>query len=154
MKRRRKPSGNRAQRVAEQFHHEVAELIRGSIKDPRVGMVTVTGVDLTADYAYLTVHVSVLPDDAENVEKTMAGLRQAAGFVRSQLGRRVPVHTTPEVRFVHDRTTEQAMAMSQLIDQALAHQGRTDDAQTDTDDAGAGDEPSDQAGPTTRQGGD
>ncbi|MEK9776317.1 MAG: 30S ribosome-binding factor RbfA, partial [Quisquiliibacterium sp.] len=62
---------------------------------------------------------SVLPDDEQTVANTMAGLRRASGFLRSQLGRRVRIHTTPEVRFVHDQSTERGMAMSKLIDQAL-----------------------------------
>ncbi len=105
-------------RVAEQVHHELAELIRAELKDPRVGMVTITGVDLTPDYAYATVYFSVLPDDEPAVAGTLAGLRRAAGFLRSQLGRRVRIHTTPELRFVHDPSVERGMAMSKLIDEA------------------------------------
>jgi len=115
----RSPAGGRAPRVTEQVHHELAELSRAEVKDPRVGMVTVTGVELTPDYAYATVYFSVLPDDEQTVANTLAGLRRAAGFLRSQLGRRVRIHTTPEIRFEHDRSTEYGMAMSKLIDQAV-----------------------------------
>ena len=95
-------------------------------------MVTITGVDLTPDYAYLTVHFSVLPDDEETVARSISGLQAAAGFVRGQLGRRVRIHTTPDVRFVHDASTARGMAMSNLIDQALAGAApATDDDQTD-----------------------
>ena len=94
----------------------------GYFADPRVGMVTITGVDLTPDYAYATVHFSVLPDDAATVAETLAGLRRAAGFLRSQLGRRVRIHTTPELRFVHDTSTERGIAMSKLIDEANRRQ--------------------------------
>ncbi len=118
----RSPSGGRAPRVIEQIHHELAEMIRGEVKDPRVGLVTVTGVELTPDYAYATVHFSVLPDDEDTVQTTLAGLRRASGFLRSQLGRRVRIHTTPEIRFVHDRSSEHGMAMSRLIDQANERQ--------------------------------
>ena len=114
----RPPPGGRAPRVTEQVHHELAEMIRGEVKDPRVGLVTLTGVEMTADYAYATVYFTVLPDDPEHVANTLAGLRRAAGFLRSQLGRRVRIHTTPELRFVHDRSTERGMSMSRLIDQA------------------------------------
>lgn len=94
-------------------------MVRGELKDPRIGMVTVTGVDLTPDYAYLTVHYSVLPDDDETVARTQEGLDASAGFVRSKIGRRVRIHTTPEVRFVQDVSTARGMEMSQLIDEAL-----------------------------------
>lgn len=112
------PAGGRAPRVTEQIHHEIANMIRGEVKDPRVGLVTVTGVELTADYAYATVYFTVLPDDAESVASTLAGLRRAAGFLRSQLFRRIRIHTTPELRFVHDTSTAHGMSMSRLIDEA------------------------------------
>lgn len=118
----RAPAGGRAPRVTEQVHHELAELIRAEVKDPRVGLVTVTGVELTPDYAYATVYFSVLPDDEQTLESTQAGLKRAAGFLRSQLGRRVRIHTTPELRFVHDRSIERGMSMSRLIDEANERQ--------------------------------
>lgn len=111
--------GGRKVRVTEQVHHELAELIRAELKDPRVGMVTVTGVDLTPDYAHATVHFSVLPDDPETVAHTAAGLARAAGFLRGQLGRRVRIHTTPELRFVHDQSSAHGIEMSKLIDEAV-----------------------------------
>ena len=95
-------------------------MIRGELKDPRIGMVTLTGVDLTPDYAYATVHFTVLPSDADTVARTLAGLKRSAGFLRSQLGRRVRIHTTPELRFVLDRSVEHGVEMSRLIDQANA----------------------------------
>jgi ribosome-binding factor A len=114
-----RPGGaSRSVRVAEQVHHELAELVRAEVKDPRIGMVTITGVALTPDYAYATVYFSVLPDDEATLAGTLAGLRRAAGFLRSQLGRRVRIHTTPELRFVHDPSVERGMAMSKLIDEA------------------------------------
>ncbi|RPH64280.1 MAG: 30S ribosome-binding factor RbfA [Burkholderiales bacterium] len=114
-----RPGGvSRSVRVTEQVHHELAELVRAEVKDPRVGMVTITGVELTPDYAYATVYFSVLPDDEATVANTLTGLRHAAGFLRSQLGRRVRIHTTPELRFVHDVSVERGMAMSKLIDEA------------------------------------
>lgn len=117
-----RPGGvSRSVRVTEAVHHELAELVRAEVKDPRVGMVTITGVELTPDYAYATVYFSVLPDDEATVASTLAGLRRAAGFLRSQLGRRVRIHTTPELRFVHDVSVERGMAMSKLIDEANRH---------------------------------
>lgn len=116
------PPGGRVPRVTEQVHHELADMIRGEVKDPRVGLVTVTGVELTPDYAYATVYFTVLPDDPDTVAATLAGLRRAAGFLRSQLGRRVRIHTTPELRFVHDTSTAYGMSMSRLIDEANERQ--------------------------------
>ena len=120
MARHRTTQTGRGIRVAEQIHHELAEMIRAELKDPRVGMVTVTDVELTPDYAYAKVFFTVLPGDEHTVAETLAGLQRAAGFLRSQLGRRVRIHTTPELRFVHDRSTERGMQMSKLIDEANA----------------------------------
>jgi ribosome-binding factor A len=78
-----------------------------------------TGVDLTPDYAYATVFFTVLPDTEAQIASTLSGLRSAAGFLRAELGRRIRIHTTPELRFRYDQSTERGMAMSRLIDQAL-----------------------------------
>lgn len=118
MRRSRSPAGGRAPRVTQQVHHELAELVRTEVKDPRVGLVTITGVEMTPDYAYATVYFSVLPDDEETMSHTLSGLQRAAGFLRTQLARRVRIHTTPQLRFRHDRSVERGMTMSRLIDQA------------------------------------
>lgn len=127
MRRRQAPAGGRAVRVAEQIHHELAELIRAEVKDPRIGMVTVNQIDLTPDYAYATVWYSVIPDDAASIDQTQQGLAAAAGFLRSQIGRRVRIHTTPELRFRHDPSIQRGIAMSRLIDDAVARRVGDDD---------------------------
>lgn len=120
MNRHSKSGGDRRTRVAEQIHQELAQLIAREVKDPRIGMVTLTSVDITADYAYATVHFTVMPSDDETVERTLEGLRRSAGFMRSQMGRRVRIHTNPQLRFVHDRSVEHGVGMSRLIDEANA----------------------------------
>ena len=131
MRRRQAPAGGRAVRVSEQIHHELAELIRAEVKDPRLGMVTVNQVDLTPDYAYATVWYSVIPDDPASVERTQQGLAAAAGFLRSQIGRRVRIHTTPELRFRHDPSIQHGIAMSRLIDDAVARRADDEDDQAE-----------------------
>jgi ribosome-binding factor A len=114
--------GARGARIADQIQQELAELIQRDIKDPRIGFTTLTGVDLTPDYAYATVFFTVLPDTEAQIANTLSGLRSAAGFMRAELGRRIRIHTTPELRFRYDQSTERGMAMSRLIDQALGDQ--------------------------------
>ena len=114
--------GPRSIRVAEQIHHELAQMIAREVKDPRIGMVTLTSVEITADYAYATVHFTVLPDDEATIARSLEGLRRSAGFMRSQLGRRVRIHTTPELRFVHDMSVGRGVNLSRLIDEANARQ--------------------------------
>lgn len=125
MSRHQKSAGDRSVRVAEQIHHELAQMIAREVKDPRVGMVTLTGVDITPDYAHATVHFTTLPDDEQSVARTLEGLLASAGFMRSQLGRRVRIHTTPALHFSHDRSVSRGMDLSRLIDQANAR--RSDD---------------------------
>jgi ribosome-binding factor A len=118
MNRHSKSGGDRRTRIAEQIHQELAQLIAREVKDPRIGMVTLTSVEITADYAYATIHFTVMPSDDETIERTLEGLRRSAGFMRSQMGRRVRIHTNPQLRFVHDRSVEHGVGMSRLIDEA------------------------------------
>jgi ribosome-binding factor A len=110
--------GKRSVRVAEQIHQELAALIRTELKDPLPGLVTLTGVEITPDYAYAKVYLTVLPDDASTVDGSLAALRRAAGFLRGQLGRRIRIHTSPELRFEIDRSVLRGLEMDRLIAQA------------------------------------
>jgi ribosome-binding factor A len=118
----------RGHRVAEQVHHELAQIIQRELKDPRLGLITVTGVDLTPDFSYVTVFFTCIPGDEESIQKALAGLRQAAGFVRMQLGKKVRIHQTPEVRFEHDVSLDRGFAMDALIKEAQAKRADPDDA--------------------------
>ncbi|MBP8175129.1 ribosome-binding factor A [Sphaerotilus sulfidivorans] len=117
---------NRGFRVADQIQRDLAELIRG-LKDPRVGMVTISAVEVTPDYAHAKVHFSVLVGDAE---ATGQALNEAAGFLRNGLFKRLQIHTVPTLHFHFDRTTERAVAMNALIREANAQRAAdTDDEQ-------------------------
>jgi len=110
---------SRSSRVAEQVQRELAELIRLELKDPRVGLVTLTGVELTPDYAYAKVFYTTLAD-ASARQDIDAGLRRASGFLRRELGRRIRIHTLPELHFVFDESVERGDRLSRLIDEAVA----------------------------------
>lgn len=118
----------RGVRVADQIQRDLAEIIAYELKDPRVGMITITEVQLTPDYAHAKVFFTTLVDSDEAVQNTLSGLRKAAGFIRGQLGRRLTIHTTPELHFVHDTSTVRGMALSKLIDEANAN--RASDAES------------------------
>lgn len=128
-------SFSRKDRVTEQIRRELAELIRSELKDPRVGMVSLTGVELTPDYAHAKVFYSTL-SDAEHLPAVQKGLDTASGFLRRELFRRVRIHTTPQLHFVHDRSLERGADLSKLIQEAAA---LSDQTPTDAD-AGDGDE--------------
>jgi ribosome-binding factor A len=116
---KRTVAGGRSSRVVEQVHQEIANLVRSEVKDPRLGLVTITGVDITPDYAFATVHFTVLPSDDETVKRTTQGLQSAAGYLKIQLGKRIRIHTTPTLRFKYDGSTERGLEMSTLIDEAM-----------------------------------
>lgn len=117
----------RGVRVADQIQRDLAEIIAYELKDPRVGMITITEVQVTPDYAHAKVFFTTLIDNDEAIQNTLSGLQKAAGFIRGQLGRRLTIHTTPEVHFVHDRSTARGMALSKLIDEANASRASDSD---------------------------
>ena len=110
---------SRTSRVAEQIQRELAELIQMEVKDPRVGLVTLTGVEVTQDYAHATVYFTTL-GTAEQAPLAQTGLQHAAGFLRSQLAHRMKLRIMPQLHFIYDTSVEQGMHLSQLIDEAVA----------------------------------
>jgi ribosome-binding factor A len=84
--------GRRAQRLTEEIREQVARMIASDLKDPRLGFVTVTRVEMTHDLGLARVHVGVLGSEAER-EKTLKALGQASGFVRRELGKRLRIRT-------------------------------------------------------------
>lgn len=117
----------RGLRVADQIQRDLAEIIAYELKDPRVGMITITEVQVTPDYAHAKVYFTTLIDNDEAVQNTLSGLRKAAGFIRGQLGRRLTIHTTPDLHFVHDKSTARGMELSKLIDEANAVRSKDSD---------------------------
>jgi ribosome-binding factor A len=109
----------RQRRVAEQIQRELSDIIRLELKDPRVGMITLTDVEVSSDFSHAKVFFTTLGDgDARKLAE--AGLRRASGFLRSMLGKKIKVHNTPELHFVFDSSVESGIRISQLIDEALA----------------------------------
>ncbi|MCG5500035.1 30S ribosome-binding factor RbfA [Ectothiorhodospira lacustris] len=122
---------SRAQRVGDQIQRELAELVREELKDPRVGMLTIAGVEVSRDLAHAKVFFTVLGDD-EAIKVTSEGLRKAAGFLRRELGRRMRIRSIPELHFHYDDTQREGARISALIDRAVAedkarHRDDTDD---------------------------
>ncbi|MBL8304807.1 MAG: 30S ribosome-binding factor RbfA [Ideonella sp.] len=111
---------NRGFRIADQIQRDLAELIR-ELKDPRVGMVTIHAVEVTADYAHAKVFFSVLIGDPAECEE---GLNEAAGFLRNGLFKRLQIHTVPTLHFHFDRTTERAAELNELIKVANSTQAK------------------------------
>lgn len=116
---------SRSERVNEQIRRDLAELIRTELKDPRIGMISLTAVEVTADYAHATVFFTTMTDRSA-VESILAGLKKASGFLRVQLGKRIKIHQIPELHFKFDESLERGIELSQLIEQANAVRAKED----------------------------
>ncbi|TAH10493.1 MAG: 30S ribosome-binding factor RbfA [Curvibacter sp.] len=123
MVRKKSSTPNRSFQVADQIQRDLAELIARELKDPRVGMVTIQGVEVTPDYAHAKVFFSLLVGDPVG---TSEGLNQAAGFLRAGLFKRLHIHTVPTLHFIFDQTTERAADMNALIARAVSSRAKED----------------------------
>jgi ribosome-binding factor A len=121
----------RSRRVGEQIQRELAELIRDEIRDPRVGSVTVSEVTVSKDLGYADTMVTQLGATAETSREMVDALNHAAGFLRSQLARRLRMKRMPALRFHYDETFDRGARISRLIDEVVAREDS--DKPTDSD---------------------
>ena len=110
-------SRGRPRKVADLIQRELSELLRREVRDPRVGMVTLTSVDVSPDLSHAKVFFTIL--EKEKLAGTAKALQRASGFLRSQLAHRMKMYTTPELRFVYDESVERGDHLSQLIDSVI-----------------------------------
>ncbi len=106
----------RGLRVADQIARDLAELIPLEVRDPRVGLVTITGCEVTPDYAHAKVFFTVIGSDPEVSQK---GLNAAAGMLRNLIFKKLRIHTVPTLHFVHDTSVERGFAMDEVINKAM-----------------------------------
>jgi ribosome-binding factor A len=109
----------RARRVADQMQRELSELIRLEVKDPRVGMLTITEVEVTRDMDHAKVFFTTLGGKPEH-DACLEGLQRASGFLRTQLSQRMQLRQVPKLSFVYDYSVERGVQLSQLIESAVA----------------------------------
>lgn len=114
---RARKTANRAQRVCDQIQRDLAELIPREVRDPRVGMITISGVEITPDYAHAKVYFTVIGSDPV---QALAGLNAAQGHLHYLLFKRLSIHTVPKLHFVHDMSLERGFEMDGIIAQAMA----------------------------------
>jgi ribosome-binding factor A len=108
----------RPQKVADLIQRELSDLLRRDLRDPSVGMVTITAVDVSPDFSNAQVLFTCL--DAAHVEEAKRGLKRAAGFLRTQLARRLKLYATPQLRFEYDESIERGDRLHRLIDSVRA----------------------------------
>ncbi len=113
----------RARRVADQIQRELPELIRLEVKDPRVGMLTITEVELNRDMEFAKVFFTTLGGQVEH-EACLEGLKRASGFLRTQLSHRMQLRVVPKLSFVYDHSVERGIQLSQLIESAIAEDAK------------------------------
>lgn len=120
---------NRSERVAGQIRRELAQLIQREVKDPAVGFISVSDVEVTRDLAHAKVYVTVFESD--KAEPTLQALSHAAGYLRHRLGQEMRIRSVPELHFHHDASVETGQRMDSLIDAALASDRRDRAAKED-----------------------
>jgi ribosome-binding factor A len=109
----RRPT-HRPERLGELIRQTVAAFLTGNVRDPRIGFVTVTGVDVSADLGHARVRVSVMGTEEERA-RTLEGLASAARFLRAQLSRELPLRTSPELHFELDRGLQHALRIDEVL---------------------------------------
>lgn len=120
---------SRADRVADQIQRELALLIQREVKDPRLGMVTISDVRVSRDFGYADIYITLLTteelsEDSEQVQQSLEVLQGAAGFLRSQLGRAMRLRVIPQLRFHYDRLAGESRRMESLIRRAVDSDAR------------------------------
>lgn len=112
---------SRTQRVGDQMQRELALLIQREIKDPRLGIVTITAVNVARDLSHAKVYITAMgKDGAEDIALTLDILNNAGGFLRGQLAKAMKIRTIPQLHFVYDESIVRGSTMSALIDKAIA----------------------------------
>ncbi len=110
---------SRTSRVSQQVQKELARILQQEVKDPRIGMVTISGVDITRDLAYAKVFVTFLTIGDQTNEESLEGLNSAAGYIRRLLGKAMRLRIVPAVRFCFDETLTEGLRLSELVSGAV-----------------------------------
>ncbi len=129
----------RTDRVSQEIQREIAVILQREIKDPRLGMLTVSSVEVTRDLLYAKVFVTFFDDDQEVIKTSISVLNDAAGYIRSILAKSLRARIMPNLRFVYDQSLAEGIRMSSLVDQVIRDDERKynqdEDAADSTDDS-------------------
>jgi ribosome-binding factor A len=120
----------RRERIDHELQRELARLISAELKDPRLGFVTVTRVEITDDMQHAKVFVSII-GDRHVARQSMDALESASGFLRGELGHAVRLRFTPALTFIEDRSTERAIALSKTLAKIAPAPGKSESADAD-----------------------
>jgi ribosome-binding factor A len=106
----------RQKRVGELIREEIAKIIQADLKDPRIGFVSVMSVRMSPDLRYANVYVSVLGSDSEK-KSSLIGLQRSSGWIRREIGKRLRLRYTPEVRFFEDTSLDDVFHLEEMFKQ-------------------------------------
>jgi ribosome-binding factor A len=119
---------SRTQRIGDQMQRELALLIQREIKDPRLGLITITAVDVTRDLSHSRVYITVMGKDSpEDIKQNLDILKEAAGYLRMQLGKAMKLRTVPQLQFNYDASVVRGAELSALIERAVAEDRKHDE---------------------------
>ncbi|MBU3823375.1 MAG: 30S ribosome-binding factor RbfA [Candidatus Oceanisphaera merdipullorum] len=130
---------SRSRRVGQELQREIALILQREIKDDRLKLITVSGVELSKDLSSAKVFVTFLDNDPENIVQGMKVLKDASGFIRSQVGKAMRLRITPDLRFTYDQSLVEGMRISTLVSSTIAEDERrsqefgTDEPAADAD---------------------
>lgn len=128
---------SRTQRVAQQLQKELAVILQRELKDPRVGMTTISSVEVSRDMGYAKVYVTFLTIGEQTPEGSLEVLREMAPYIRSLLGKQIRLRVTPELTFIFDKSLTEGMRISNLVSNAVRDDN---DRRVDEDDAEEGED--------------
>ncbi len=127
---------SRTQRVAQQLQKELAMILQREVRDSRLGMVTISDVEVSRDLAYAKVFVTFLCIGEQTPESCLAALREHEVQIRMMLGKQIRLRLTPEIRFYYDNTLVEGMRMSNLVTEVInSDKSRKHEAGRDEDEA-------------------
>jgi len=104
----------RTDRIGALMQREISDILQREIKDPRVGFCTVTHVEVSSDLRHAKARVSIMGDETQ-CQNSMAGLKNAAGFIRREIGQRLSLRYNPEIRFILDKSTDYILTVDKLL---------------------------------------
>jgi len=114
----------RAQKVAQLFKKEISQIIHEELRDPRIGFITITHVEITDDLRFAKIFYSILGTEKEK-EETAKALKSGEGFIRKLIGQRVRLKFIPEIRFVFDSSAEQSINIQKILDKIAEEKNET-----------------------------
>ncbi|WP_313514002.1 30S ribosome-binding factor RbfA [Pseudomonas sp.] len=122
---------SRTQRIGDQMQRELALLIQREIKDPRLGLVTITAVEVSRDLSHAKVFITVMGQEDDQIKSNLKILQDAAGFLRMHLGKAMKLRTVPQMHFHYDASIRRGVELSALIERAVAedrkHSGESEE---------------------------